>query len=156
MIGISSQATSSTFYKDTNGAAEGVIYQTISAPDVGVTPKTLPFVKAYEKRYNITPAYCGYTTYDEVYYIADAIKRAGSTDPDKMVDALEKTSFVGTIGKVEFYGRDSEFTHAIKVSPEYIGGMLVQWQGGKQVTIWPNDIANAKIKFPAFVKTGGN
>ena len=156
MIGISSQATSSTFYTDTNGAAEGVIYQTISAPDVGVTPKTMPFVKAYEKRYNITPAYCGYTTYDEVYYIADAIKRAGSTDPDKMVDALEKTSFVGTIGKVEFYGKDSEFTHAIKVSPEYIGGMLVQWQGGKQVTVWPADIANAKIKFPAFVKTGGN
>ena len=121
-----------------------------------MTPKTLPFVKAYEKRYNITPAYCGYTTYDEVYFIADAIKRAGGTDPDKIVDELEKTSYVGTIGKVEFYGRDSEFTHAIKVSPEYIGGMLVQWQGGKQVTVWPNDIANAKIKFPGYIKTGTN
>jgi branched-chain amino acid transport system substrate-binding protein len=152
MIGISSQATSSTFYKDTNGAAEGVIYQTISAPDVAVTPKTLPFTKAYEKRYGITPAYCGYTTYDEVYYIVDAIKRAGGTDPDKMVAALEKTSWTGTIGKVEFYGRDSDFTHAIKVSPEYVAGMLVQWQAGKQVTIWPANIANAKLKFPAFIK----
>ena len=115
----------------------------------------------YEKRtpeqidsFGITPAYSAYTTYDEVYYIADAIKRAGSTDPDKLVTALEATSFVGTIGKVEFYGRDSEFTHAIKVSPEYIGGMLVQWQAGKQVTIWPSEIANAKISFPAFIKTG--
>ncbi len=152
MIGISSQATSSTFYKDTNGAAEGVIYQTISAPDVAVTPKTLPFTKAYTAKYGITPAYCGYTTYDEVYYIADAIKRAGGTDPDKMVDALEKTSYVGTIGKVEFYGKDSEFTHAIKVSPEYIGGMLVQWKGGKQETIWPSNIATAKVSFPSFIK----
>lgn len=155
MIGISSQATSSTFYKDTNGATESVIYQTISAPDVAVTPKTLPFVKAYEKRFGITPAYCGYTAYDEVYYIADAIKRAGSTEPDKLVDALEKTSWQGTIGKVEFYGRDSAFTHAMKVSPEFVAGMLVQWQDGKQLTVWPADIANAKMKFPPFVKLPG-
>jgi branched-chain amino acid transport system substrate-binding protein len=156
MIGISSQATSSTFYKDTNGATEGIIYQTVSAPDVAVTPKTIPFTKAYVKRFGITPAYCGYTTYDEVYYIADAIKRAGSTDPDKMVEALEKTSWDGTIGKVEFYGKDHAFTHAMKVSPEYVAGLLVQWQGGKQVTVWPADVANAKIKFPDFVKLPAN
>ncbi len=156
MIGISSQATSSTFYKDTNGATEGVIYQTISAPEVALTPKMIPFTDAYVKRFGITPAYCGYTAYDEVYYIADAIKRAGSTDPDKMVDALEKTSWQGTIGKIEFYGKDSEFTHAMKVSPEYVSGLLVQWQGGKQKTVWPAEVANAKIVFPSFVKLPGN
>jgi len=155
MIGISSQATSSTFYKDTNGATEGVIYQTVSAPAVAVTPKTIPFTDAYVKRYGITPAYCGYTSYDEVYYIADAIKRAGSSDPDKLVAALETTSWNGTIGKVEFYGRDSAFTHALKVSPEYISGLLVQWTAGKQQAIWPADIANAKVTFPAFIKLPG-
>ena len=152
MFGISSQATSSTFYKDTNGATEGVIYQTVSAPDVAVTPKTIPFTEAYVKRFGITPAYCGYTAYDQVYYITDAIKRAGGTDPDKMVEALEKTSWNGTIGKVEFYGKDDEFTHAMKVSPEYVSGLLVQWQKGKQVTVWPANVANAKIAFPSFVK----
>ncbi len=156
MIGISSQATSSTFYKDTNGATEGVIYQTISAPNVALTPKMIPFTDAYVKRFGITPAYCGYTTYDEVYYIADAIKRAGSTDPDKLVDALEKTSWNGTIGKIEFYGRDSEFTHAMKVSPEYVSGLLVQWQGGKQMTVWPAEVANAKMVFPSFIKLPAN
>src|SRR5947199_6058111 len=40
MFGISSQATSSTFYKDTNGATEGVLYQTVSAPCVAITPRT--------------------------------------------------------------------------------------------------------------------
>jgi branched-chain amino acid transport system substrate-binding protein len=156
MIGISSQATSSTFYKDTNGATESVIYQTVSAPDVAVTPKTIPFTNAFVKKYGVTPAYTGYTTYDEVYYIADAIKRAGSTEPDKLVAALEKTSWEGTIGKVEFYGRDSEFTHALKVSPEYISGLLVQWQNGKQNTVWPTDVANAKVSFPGFVKLPTN
>lgn len=155
MMGVSSQATSSTFYKDTNGATDGVIYQTVSAPDVAVTPKTIPFTKAYEKKYGVTPSYCGYTAYDEVYYIADAIKRAGSTDPDKMVDALEKTSWIGTVGKVEFYGRDSQFTHAMKVSPDTVSGLLVQWQDGKQVTVWPAAVANAKMRFPSFVKLPG-
>ncbi len=155
MIGISSQATTSTFYKDTNGATEGVIYQTVSAPDVAVTPKMIPFTNAFVKKYGVTPAYCGYTSYDEVYYIADAIKRAGSTDADKLVDSLEKTSWLGTIGKYEFYGKDSPFTHAMKVSPEFVSGLLVQWQNGKQVTVWPTSIANGKMAFPGFIKLPG-
>ena len=91
MFGVSSQATNSSFWNDTNGATEGVLYQGFSGPDVAVTPKTLPFVAAFTKRFGNNPSYCGYTAYDEVYYIADAIKRAGSTDSDKLVDALEKT-----------------------------------------------------------------
>ena len=102
MLGIASQATNSSFWNDTNGAAEGVLYQAVSGPGVAVTPKTLPFVTAFKQKYGNFPSYCGYTAYDEVYYIADAIKRAGSTDPDKLVDALEKTDYVGTIGRVQF------------------------------------------------------
>ena len=45
------------------------------------------------------PSYCGYTAYDDVYIIADAIHRAGSTDSDKLVAALERTDYVGTIGR---------------------------------------------------------
>ena len=56
MFGISSQATNSTFWKDTNGATEGVIYQGVSGPGVAVTPKTLPFVDAFAKKFgNIRP-----------------------------------------------------------------------------------------------------
>ena len=79
MFGIASQATNSTFWKDTNGATEGVIYQGVSGPGVAVTPKTLPFVDAFNKKYGNMPSYAGYTAYDDVYIIADAIKRAGST-----------------------------------------------------------------------------
>ena len=79
MFGVSSQATNSSFWQDTNGAVEGVLYQAFAGPGVAVTPKTLPFVAAFNKRYGNNPSYCGYTAYDEVYYIADAIKRAGST-----------------------------------------------------------------------------
>jgi branched-chain amino acid transport system substrate-binding protein len=154
MLGISSQATNSSFWNDTNGAVEGVLYQGVSGPDVAVTPKTLPFVKAFKAKYGNFPSYCGYTAYDEVYYIAEAIKRAGSTDPDKLVDALEKTDYVGTIGRVQFKGKDSPNPHALKVGPDTITGLMLQWQDGKQVNLWPARVANGKLRFPKFIKVG--
>jgi branched-chain amino acid transport system substrate-binding protein len=153
MLGVSSQATNSTFWKETNGATEGVLYNGVSGPDVAVTPKTLPFVAAFQKRFGNVPSYCGYTAYDEVYYIADAIHRAGSTDPDKLVDALEKTDWIGTIGRVQFLGKDTPYPHALKVGEGTITGLMLQWQDGKQVNLWPAEVANGKLRFPAFIKT---
>ena len=152
MFGVSSQATSSTFWKDTNGATEGVVFQAASVPDVAVTSKTIPFSDAYFKRYGITSAYCGYTAYDQVYYIADAVRRAGSTDPDKVVAALETTDWPGTIGRIQFYGKDDKFTHAMKTGPGFVSGLMLQWHDGKQTTVWPTEVANAKMAFPSFVK----
>src|SRR6204780_77254 len=141
MLGISSQATNSSFWNDTNGATEGVLYQSVSGPGVAVTPKTLPFVAAFNKRFGNNPSYCGYTAYDEVYYIADAIKRAGSTDSDKLVDALEQTDYVGTVGRVQFKGKDSPNPHALKIGEGTITGLMLQWQNGKQGTFWPANAA---------------
>ena len=153
MVGQSSQATTSTFWKDTNGNAEGVITASAAAPGVAITPTTVSFTEAYIKRFGDSPAYDGYTTYDDIHIIADAIKRAGGTDPDKMVDAMEKTNYVGTIGTVQFYGKSDEYTHAIKYGPGLVTGVVLQWQNGKQVTVWPRDKANAKIQFPTFIKS---
>jgi branched-chain amino acid transport system substrate-binding protein len=156
MFGISSQATNSTFGKDTNDAANGVIYQGVSGTGVAVTPKSLPFAEGFNKKYGNFPSYAGYTSYDEVYYIADAVKRAGSTDADKLIDALEKTDWVGTIGRVQFYGKDDPFTHSIKYGKGLITGLMLQWQEGQQVAVWPNDVAKAQIKFPSFIKVTAN
>jgi branched-chain amino acid transport system substrate-binding protein len=156
MLGISSQATNETFGKDTNNAADGVIFQSIAAPDVASTSKTIPFAEAFKKKFGNYPSYAGYTAYDEVYYIADAIKRAGSTDADKMVDALEKTDWEGTIGRIQFYGKDDEFTHGLKYGKGLITGLFMQWQDGKQVAVWPADVAKSKLKFPSFIKVTAN
>jgi branched-chain amino acid transport system substrate-binding protein len=152
MAGQSSQATTSTFWKDTNGATEGVITASAAAPGVAITPKTIPFVDAYVKRFGDSPSYAGYTSYDEIYYIADAIQRAGSTDADKLVDALEKTDYVGTIGRVAFYGKDDPFTHAMKYGTDYVSGVEIQWQDGKQICVWPASKCTGTLKFPSFVK----
>ncbi|WP_247425771.1 ABC transporter substrate-binding protein [Bradyrhizobium sp. 139] len=152
MFGISSQATNETFGKDTNQAAEGVLYQGVSGPGVAVTPKSVPFADNFKKKFGNYPSYAGYTAYDEVYYIADAVKRAGSTEADKLVDALEKTDWEGTIGRVQFYGKDDQFTHSIKYGKGLITGLMLQWQGGKQSAVWPKDVAKVDVKFPGFIK----
>lgn len=152
MFGISSQATTSTFWKDTNGATNGVVFQSTSAPGVATTPKTNPFTDAYVKKFGAVPSYVGYTSYDDVYLIANAIERAKSTDPDKLVTAMEHTDYVGTIGRYVFNGKDDPFTHTFKVGPGYVTGLMMQWQNGKQVPVWPASIATAKLVFPSFVK----
>jgi len=152
MFGIASQATNETFGKDTNQAAEGVLYQGVSGPGVAVTPKSVPFAEAFKKKFGNYPSYAGYTAYDEVYYIADAVKRAGSTDADKLDAALETTDWEGTIGRVQFYGKDDPFTHSIKYGKGLITGLMLQWQGGKQSAVWPKDVAKVDIKFPSFIK----
>ena len=154
MFGIASQATNSTFWKDTNGDADGVLYQGVSGPGVAVTSKTLPFVDNFKKRFGNFPSYCGYTAYDDVYIIADAIKRAGSTDADKLVTAMEATDYVGTIGRVQFLPQGDPHVHGLKTGPGLITGLFLQWQDGAQVNIWPADLAKGKVKFPDFVKVG--
>ncbi|MBN8978342.1 MAG: ABC transporter substrate-binding protein [Rhizobiales bacterium] len=152
MFGISSQATNSTFGKDTNNAADGVLYQGVSGPGVAVTPKSVPFAENFKKKFGNYPSYAGYTSYDEVYMIADAVKRAGSTDSDKLVTAMEKTDWEGTIGRVQFYGKEDKFTHGIKYGKGLITGLILQWQNGQQVSVWPKDVAKSDLKFPSFIK----
>ena len=153
MIGQSSQATTSAFWKDTNGAAEGVITATAATPDVALSPVTIPFAEAYIKKHGVTPAYVGYSAYDMVHVVAEAIERAGgSTDPDKLVTALEATDHVGTMGRIQFYGRENQFTHAMKYGPGLVTMVAIQWQSGRQVCVWPADKCKNKISFPSFVK----
>jgi branched-chain amino acid transport system substrate-binding protein len=158
MFGVSTRASNSAFWKDTNGATEGVLYQGYSGPGVAVTSKTLPFMDAFVKKYGNTPSYCGYNAYDDVYIIADAIKRAGSVDSDKLVAAMEATDYVSTIGRAQFLPQADPHVHALKTGPGFITGLFLQWQNGAQVNMWPAALANGKLEFPAFVKiaSGGN
>ncbi len=152
MFGRSSQATNASFWKDTNGSAEGVVFQDLAAPDVAITPKTVPFAEAFRKKFGNYASYTGYDTYDAVYYITDAIRRAGSNDPDKLVEAMEKTDYVGTIGHIKFLPRTDAHPHSMVIGKGGVTGLMMQWQNGREVTVWPADLANGQMKFPDFVK----
>jgi branched-chain amino acid transport system substrate-binding protein len=152
MAGISAQASNDTFWKSTNGATEGVITQTGSAPGVALSPATLAIQKAYVDKYHNFPAFTGFTAYDGTMAFAEAMKRANSTSPDQVVAEMEKTNMDGAVGHYEFYGSSDQFTHALKYGPAYATGIFVQWQNGKQVCVWPTDKCPDKLEFPSFVK----
>jgi branched-chain amino acid transport system substrate-binding protein len=151
LAGWSSQAGASSFWKDTNGAAQGEITGNYGAPGATVTDKSVPFFKAYTKRFNETPAYGAYTTYDAIYILKKAIERAGNTQADALVKALEKTDYTGTAGREVFYPKSSKFAHDVKPGKNYVPTVGIQWQDGKQVTIWPEKAATGKVILPSFV-----
>jgi branched-chain amino acid transport system substrate-binding protein len=154
LAGINLQAGATNFWAKTNGATEGVITWNTGAPGAAVTPRTLPFQDAFTKRFGGTPTLEAYMTYDSMYALKQAIERAHSTKPDALVAALEKADFVGTMGRMEFYGRKDRFTHDVKYGAKLVSGVGFQWQNGKQVAVWPSQAADGTPVLPSFVKAG--
>ncbi len=64
-------------------------------------PEVKAFVDAFRKKYNRTPDAMAILGYDAMRLMADAIGRAGSTDPSKIRDALAATKdFPGASGRI--------------------------------------------------------
>ncbi len=154
MAGVSGQAGASTFWGATNGATEGVITVSAGAPGGTVTNKSVPFQDAYRKKFGSEPAFDAYSTYDAIYLLKNAIEAAHSNNGDKLVQALEKTHYTGTWGTVRFQGRNSKYTHGLVYGSDGVRGVMLQWQAGKQVTIWPKKAANGNVIVPDSVKKG--
>lgn len=69
--------------------AEGVIMT--SPPMVETLPSAAKFISSYKNKYNADPGAYAVYAYDGINLIADAIKRANSTDKDKLITALKST-----------------------------------------------------------------
>ena len=78
---------------------EGAIFSSFFAAEFAGTPEAKKFLDEYAKKYNKEPAAVTALGYDGYLVALDAIKRAGSTDPAKIRDAIATTSgFVGATG----------------------------------------------------------
>ncbi|MCW1884533.1 ABC transporter substrate-binding protein [Luteolibacter flavescens] len=81
-------------------AMNGHYFSTHCAADQG-TPKMTAFVESYKKRFNgKTPDAMAVLGYDSAMLLADAMKRAGTTEGPKLRDAIAATKdFEGVSGK---------------------------------------------------------
>jgi branched-chain amino acid transport system substrate-binding protein len=80
-------------------ALEGDYFSTHLAPDED-TPRVKNFVEKFRAKYGETPDSMAALGYDSAMVLADAIKRAGTTDGPKVRDALAATKdFQGVTGK---------------------------------------------------------
>jgi branched-chain amino acid transport system substrate-binding protein len=80
---------------------EGAVFSTFFASESAASPAAETFLKAYRAKYNKEPAAVTALGYDGYLVALDAIKRAGSTSPQAIRDAIAKTNgFVGATGIV--------------------------------------------------------
>ncbi len=62
------------------------------------TLKNKAWVANYKKRYDATPSKFSVSSYEAVKWLAQAVKQAGSTDTDKVIAALEGSTYDGPQG----------------------------------------------------------
>lgn len=87
--------------KDDPSVVEGAIFLTpFAANDPAENVQS--FVKAYQEKYNATPDQFAADAYDGVYVIKAAIEKAGSTDPQAIIDAMTEISVSGLTGDMTF------------------------------------------------------
>jgi branched-chain amino acid transport system substrate-binding protein len=99
-------SASKQFITGAGAAAEGVRLPAaallVASQLPGGDPQKAPsmaYTKAYMDRYHDDVSTFGGHAYDALMLLVEAIKRAGSTDPAKVRDALESTrNFVGLDG----------------------------------------------------------
>ena len=63
------------------------------------------FQKRYKERFNTDVQIYAPFTYDAVYVLVDAMKRANSTDPAKILVAMPDTKMNGLVGNIAFDGK---------------------------------------------------
>jgi branched-chain amino acid transport system substrate-binding protein len=79
------------------------------------------FQKRFEARFGQPVLLNAPFAYDAVYIVVDAMKRANSTDPAKILAAMPATSFTGVLGKTQFDNKGDLQQGMISLY-NYVGG----------------------------------
>jgi branched-chain amino acid transport system substrate-binding protein len=141
--GINVEGQKDEFWKAAAGKAQFVSTLDTYA-EVEMTPKTIPFVQAFKKRFNKAPTYNA-ATYDAIMFLKANIEQVGSLDADKLVAAMEKAEHVGT-GSIVTFDKRHDLVWAVGKT----AGIAVQWQDGQKVPFWPPNVKGMKpFKLPA-------
>lgn len=129
------------------------VFPYIGLPGSRRTEKTIAFFNAYKERYQQNPGAAAHAAYDAISILFDAIERAGTTDPDALIAALEETDFEGVQGKYFF-----TYTSKNPVPSDVPAWMWHQWPLPNvyylQYTAEGQTVDDAVIVFPREYATG--
>lgn len=129
------------FIQQAGKAAEGVLWTPLMFDPANMKHQSA-MAEAIQKKYNAKATSDHAYGYDGIYYMADAVKRAGALDGKKISAALGKTEFKGILGRYVF---DQE-GHFAKDGAEFLPVPAAQIQGGKNLIVWPENVAAAKYQ----------
>ena len=139
-----------TFGEDIDGLMN-VVFEIGYFP-IKAWPQSVKFSEAYQKRYkeDIQSGHGAAPAYDSVYVLANAIEKAGTLDPDKVVAAIQASDMSGVVGRIKFdNGHQVIFGDDPKTAAV---GAVFQWQKGKMAVVWPPSIASDKVVKPSWIK----
>lgn len=129
----------------TSKLSDNVMLYGMWAPSINeISPASKKFYDGFVAKYKVEPAtYFAPLSYSAVYVVADAIKRAGSTDTAALITALEATNYASPLGQTITFSPSNIIKHQGIRNQK-----ILQWQNGRQEVIWPFESATAKPVYP--------
>ena len=102
-------------------------------------PGQKEFLAAYTKKFKHEPSYHAAAGYAGCLIYGEAVKRAGTLDADKVREQLLKMEMKTAFGDYKVDADGFQVAHKM---------VMLQWQDGKRVVVWPDDLAGGKARYP--------
>ncbi len=128
-------ATEPNFYKEVGKDADGVLSTSNWSPELK-TQGNAAFVKGFTAYFHKPPDYHSAQNYAALQVLQAAVTKVGSINNDKIRDFLA-TSKVPTILGVYSVDPNTGIQLGYK-------SLTMQWQGGKDYVVWPDEYAQRK------------
>jgi len=128
--------------------ALNVIFELGNVPSAAYGPAQR-FYRAFERRYGkaIEAAHGPAPAYESVHVLAEAIERAGSLEPGRVIEALERTDRQGAMGRIRFH-RSHQVIFGEDPYEEALA-CVIQWTDrGERRVVYPPSIAEGEIELP--------
>ena len=113
------------------------------------TPEHKRFRDAYQKRWKDYPRQGSVVGYTAVYAIANAMKKAGSTDTEKLVEALKGLQMSSPFGEIRWRPIDHQSTmgaYVGQLAKKNNRGVMVNWHYADGARFQPPDEEIRKLR----------
>jgi branched-chain amino acid transport system substrate-binding protein len=113
------------------------------------TPIHTKFVEAYQKKFNDYPRTGSVVGYNVMYSVYHLLKKAGTTDTEKMVDTMEGLTFDSIVGPITYRKIDHQSTMGAYVGYTAIKdgkGIMVDWKYADGKDYLPSDAEVMKLR----------
>lgn len=139
MYGVTVGGDLPRFYELLGKNAEFVYGATQWEPELPY-PGSKEFTASYQKEFpGADLSYHSAGGYAGCQVLVDAIKQAGSLDGEKIRDSILKMNYNNIYGGFRVDQDGFQVSHKM---------VMFQWQDGKKVIVWPDELAAGKVRFP--------
>jgi len=138
MLGVTVGGDIPKFYELLKSSAE-YIYSASQWESTLPYPGVKEFNAAFVKDFGQEPSYHAAAGYAGCQLYAEALKKAGTLDAEKVRETLLTMKHRTMFGDYQVDKDGFQTAHKM---------VLLQWQDGKRSVVWPDDLAHSKVRFP--------